>query len=131
MEDLFIQGEESTFFIPTVSFSAETGICELKGESYLEDTFAFYQPLEAWLKEYTTTVRKPITFNIGLSYFNTSSSRSILDVLIILKEYQDSGGSVIVNWYLQEWDEDMRQDIEDFSLDSALPINILQLNSKS
>ena len=127
MEDLNIKGEKGTFFIPNVSFSASTGICEINGESYLENTFAFYQPLIDWVKEYTTSVQKPITANFGLTYFNTASSRSILDLLIVLKEYEENGGKVTVNWSVQAWDEDMQQEIEDFSIDADLPINIIQI----
>jgi hypothetical protein len=123
MENLVIKGEKNTFFIPTVDFSADSGVCVLKGESYLEDTFNFYQRLENWLKEYTA-LRKPLTFNIGLSYFNTASSRSILDMLMILKQYEESGGQVAVNWKLENWDDDMKQEIEDFSADSGLTINV-------
>lgn len=125
MEDIYIKGEKNTYFIPTVNFSISTGTCELSGESYLENTFEFYKPLTNWLEEYMSTVRKPLTFNFSLTYFNTASSRSILDILNLLKEYENKGGQVTVNWYQQEWDEDMQQEIEDFSADADLSINIL------
>lgn len=126
MEDLFIKGEKGTFFIPNIHFSTATGVCEINGESYLENTFAFYQPLIEWVKEYATSVQKPITLNFGLTYFNTASSRSILDLLIVLKEYEENGGKVNVNWSVQAWDEDMQQEVEDFAMDADLTINILQ-----
>jgi hypothetical protein len=124
MENLTIKGEKNTFFIPNVEFSADSGVCALHGESYLEDTFSFYQRLENWLNEFTSSIKKPIIFNIGLSYFNTASSRSILDLLMLLKQYQEQGGDVTVNWTLQNWDDDMKQEIEDFSADSGLIINV-------
>lgn len=127
MEDLHIKGEKGTFFVPNVNFSAETGVCEMDGESYLEDTFSFYQTLLDWVNNFTAT-KKPITFNIGLTYFNTASSRSILDIFVALKEYEEKGGSVTVNWSIKDWDEDMQQEVEDFSLDAGLPINILQVS---
>ncbi|SKC63647.1 DUF1987 domain-containing protein [Ohtaekwangia koreensis] len=123
MEDLKIIGEKNIFFIPNVNFSVETGICELEGESYLENTFQFYAPLLKWLEDYMVHVNKPITFNFGLSYFNTSSSRSILDILNTLKQYEQQGGSVTVNWRIRDWDQDMKQDVEDFSIDANLPIH--------
>lgn len=130
MNDLIISGEKGTFFIPNVNFSANTGICELKGESYLEDTFTFYQPLIDWIKEYAET-QQPITLNVGLTYFNTASSRSILDLLEALKEYEENGGSVTVNWSVQDWDEDMQQEVEDFALDADLTINIIEIASEN
>jgi hypothetical protein len=123
MEDLKIKGEKNIFYIPNVNFSAETGICELDGESYLENTFEFYASLLKWLEDYMVLVNKPLTFNFSLSYFNTSSSRSILDILNTLKRYEEQGGNVTVNWKVRDWDHDMKQDIEDFSIDSDLAIN--------
>ena len=123
MEDLKILGEKNIFFIPNVNFSVETGICELDGESYLENTFAFYAPLLKWLEDYMVHVNKPLTFNFSLIYFNTSSSRSILDILNTLKQYEKQGGSVTVNWKIRDWDEDLKQEIEDFSIDSDLLIH--------
>ena len=122
MEDLKILGEKNIFFIPNVNFSVETGICELDGESYLENTFAFYAPLLKWLEDYMVHVNKPLTFNFSLIYFNTSSSRSMLAILNTLKQYEKQGGSVTVNWKIRDWDEDLKQEIEDFSIDSDLPI---------
>lgn len=122
MENLYITGQSETYLIPTVDFNAETGVCELAGESYLEETYAFYEPVYKWLREYTKEVEKPITFNMRLTYFNTSSSRCILDMLKILKDYQNRGGEVFVNWYLDEGDEDMEEEIEDFMIDTGLGI---------
>ena len=42
MENLYIQGSKGVYFVPTVNFNAETGICELSGESYLEETYSRY-----------------------------------------------------------------------------------------
>ncbi|HEY9006952.1 DUF1987 domain-containing protein [Ohtaekwangia sp.] len=124
MEDLKITGEKNVFFIPNVNFCVETGICELDGESYLENTFEFYAPLLKWLEDYMMYIDNPLTFNFSLSYFNTASSRSILDILNTLKQYENQGGSVTVNWRVRDWDLDMKQDVEDFSIDSNLPIHI-------
>ena len=126
MENLHIQGEKNTYYIPTVNFSAETGICELKGESYLENTFEFYEKLEEWMKEFFKS-KKALTLNIGLTYFNTASSKSILDLLNLVKGYEIEGGKVSVNWYLEKWDDDMKQEVEDFIDDSGLEINTQQL----
>ena len=127
MQDLNIKGEKGTFFVPNVYFSAETGVCELDGESYLEDTFTFYKPLVDWVKEYAASGNS-ITLNVGLTYFNTASSRSILDLLQELKQYQENGGDVTINWAIKDWDEDMQQEVEDFAMDADLTINILQVN---
>ena len=51
MEKLIIKGAHDVFFIPAVDFDPETGICEIGGESYLEDTAKCYAPILDWLNE--------------------------------------------------------------------------------
>ncbi len=122
MENLIIEGSHTNFFIPSVDFNAKTGLCQLSGESFLEDTINFYNPILDWIDEYIETVQGPIAFIIKLTYFNTSTSRSILDILNILKDYQDEGGEVVVNWHFDENDVDMEEDIDDYIIDTGLEI---------
>lgn len=52
MENLIIIGEQREFFRPSINFNAQTGICEIGGESYLEETFEFYEEVIDWLEKY-------------------------------------------------------------------------------
>jgi len=123
MENLEIEGSHKNFFIPSVNFNAKTGICEITGESFLEDTVEFYRHLVDWLDGYIEDVKGPMALIIKLSYFNTSTSRSILDILNLLKDYEDDGGEVVVNWHFDENDVDMEEDIDDYIIDTGLDIN--------
>jgi hypothetical protein len=123
MENLEIEGSHKNFFIPTVSFNAKTGICQISGESFLEDTVEFYRPLIDWIDDYIQEINGPIAFIIKLTYFNTSTSRSILDLLNLLRDYEDDDGEVIVNWHYDENDIDMEEDIDDYIIDTGLEIN--------
>lgn len=123
MKDLIIKGTKKTFFTPTVEFIVSTGKCSITGEAYLEDTIDFFQPLYNWLHEYIDNIKKPIIFEVRLTYFNTSASRSIFDMLFILREYVDNGGNVTVNWYYDKDDEDILTEIEDYLHDTGLDIN--------
>lgn len=124
MENISIEAYTGDYFIPAVEFNAETGVCEIEGESLLEDTIGFYKPLIEWLDEYTTT-NKPLTFNFKLTYFNTSSSKRILDILQVLKKYDESGADVTVNWYVQG-DSEIIEDIEDYKIIAKIDINIIE-----
>jgi hypothetical protein len=124
MENLEIKGESGVYFIPEVKFTANTGVCEISGESYLEDTDEFYNNLIQWLENYIKEVRKSITFNFKLTYFNTSSSRSILNILRVLKKYEEESGQVVVNWYYPEDDDSIAEEAEDYMKDTGLKINM-------
>ncbi len=123
LKNIHLDEVRNIYVSPRVDFNAETGICEISGESFLEETPKFYAPLVEWIQEYIKT-GKPITFNIKLSYFNTSSSKWLLRILYILSEYQ-SKAPVEINWYIFKDDIDLVEDIEDFMEDVGIKINIV------
>lgn len=125
LKNIEIDESRSSYFIPRVSFNAETGVCEISGESYLEDTNMFYQPLLEWLETYTKEEKKSVQFSIRLKYYNTSSSKYLLELLKILKEHQMEGGKVEVYWYYPEVDTSIMEDAEDYREFLELDITIL------
>lgn len=125
MENLYILGSNDSFFIPTVDFDVQTGVCTISGESFLENVIEFYEPLVEWLRRYGEEIKKPITLNFKLTYFNTSSSKSILDMLYVLRDYKDNGGEVTVNWYYQN--PDIIEEVEDFMIETELEINTIEI----
>ena len=47
------------------------------------------------------------------------------EFLAVLKDYEDEGGDVTVNWHYDENDSDMEEDIENNMIDTGLKINII------
>jgi len=125
MERYTVQGSHEVFFIPSVDLNPEGGICELGGESYLEDTANFYNPVFDWLNEYCKDSSNELTFNFKLTYFNTSSSRSILDILNILKDFEDNGGKLVVNWFYDKEDEEILENGKIFEGLTGLKFNYI------
>jgi hypothetical protein len=126
MENLKIEGQLSTFFTPEVNFSAETGICEISGESYLEDSFAFYDRLIQWINNYFEEGATEIEMSFRLSYYNTSASRAILDILRTLKTHEINGKKVTMNWYYPSPDYDeMKSEAEDYMDETGLNMNLI------
>ena len=126
MEDIHLKAVRGIYIAPSVDFIVSTGDCTLEGESFLEETSNFYSPLLDWLNEYIETGR-PITFNIKLTYFNTSTSKWLLNILHTLKYYQAQKGKITVNWYYYKDDIDMAEEIDDYIIDSGLHINKITL----
>ncbi|MCB2194996.1 MAG: DUF1987 domain-containing protein [Bacteroidetes bacterium] len=128
MENITLTSSPTTPYFPEVIFDASKGVCEISGESYMEETYKFYLPLINWLKEYTKEVNKPVELNIKLIYLNTSSTKCVLDMLEILKDYEDAGGKVKVNWYYDKSDPDMVDEVEDFEAESGVKIELIEFN---
>lgn len=121
LENISIAEETGTFFTPAIDFNSETGVCKIQGESYLEDTFNFYSQLKNWINNFFANGNKSIEVQFKLIYFNTSSSRAILDLLKVLKKNQDKGNKVVIKWFYPDPDEiEMMMEGEDFESDSGL-----------
>ncbi|MCX7985914.1 MAG: DUF1987 domain-containing protein [Bacteroidales bacterium] len=106
MEAIKIKGTEDT---PTVIFDAAENYFEISGRSLPEDVTSFYGPLLSWLSEYAKSPNPKTVFNFKLEYFNTASSKLILDVLMKLEEIARAGHDVLVKWHYPEDDEDMQE----------------------
>jgi len=126
MKDIHIKAVRGIYIAPAVDFSAEIGECTIEGESFLEETSSFYSPLLDWLHEYFEKNKKLI-FNIKLTYFNTSTSKWILNMLNALKHYKGKGAEITVNWYYYEDDIDMEEEIEDYVIDVGIQINKIKM----
>ena len=94
----------------------------------MEETFKFYSPLLDWINKYIKEVARPLTLNFKLTYFNTNSSRLILDMLDVVKRYQEEGGRVMVNWYYDPEDPDMIDEIQDFEMETNVKINLVEFS---
>ncbi|GAA0890498.1 DUF1987 domain-containing protein [Fulvivirga kasyanovii] len=127
MRNLFIEGSRDTYFTPQVELNAKTGICSITGESYLEEPFEFYEKISAWFSEFFNEDDKNLQLDLKLTYFNTSSSRAILEMLRVLKDHKDEGKDVTVNWYYPDPDdEEILMEGEDFMEESGLEINMIE-----
>jgi hypothetical protein len=127
MKNIELSTAKETPYLPSVNFNAEYGVCELVGESYMEDCYKFYIPLIEWLTEYCNS-HNTITFNFKLYYFNTQSSRMILKIIEVLMHYKEKGGKPNINWYYYKSDPDMIEEVEDYKNESGLDINLIEIS---
>jgi len=124
MEPLNIEGTAKT---PSVNFSAQEGLIEIKGRSIPENSIEFYKPLVDWLEEYSKSPAALTKVNIQLEYFNTSSSKCILDVFKKLEAIYKAKNDVIINWYYEEDDEDMLEAGEDYQSIIRIPFKMIEI----
>jgi hypothetical protein len=108
MEIINLEGAEDT---PKIILDKTNKIFEISGRSLPEDSAEFYQPVLEWLAEYAKDPLPETIFDFRLEYFNTASSKLILDVLTALEDINNA----IVHWYFYEDDEDMEEAGEEFA----------------
>ena len=102
---------------PAVFLDKGNGIFEISGRSLPEDTVTFFEPVMDWVKAYARQPNSSTDFVFKLDYFNTASSKLILDLISLLKEIK--GAKII--WYYQEDDEEILDAGEEFSEQVDIP----------
>ena len=88
---------EKTDLTPYVLIDEERGYMMLKGESYHENVFDFFNEITQWLKGYLKTDFTGFTFDCELKYFNSSTVRILLNMLMDMDRSEGSG-KIVVNW---------------------------------
>ena len=125
MNSLIIEGTAKT---PSIRFSADAGTLEIKGRSIPENSVEFYQPVYDWLDGYALKPVAATSMTIQLEYFNTSSSKCLLDIFRKLEALHKSERSDIhVVWMYEEDDEDMMEAGDDYRTIVLLPFELKKI----
>jgi hypothetical protein len=120
---LQIKGTEDT---PEIGYNHETNEFIISGRSLPEDVSSFYQPTFEWLDKYAMTAGLATTFKFKLEYFNTASSKIILDILMRLEEINLAGeNKANVEWHFMDGDDDMSEAGEEYKELVEIPFNLI------
>ncbi len=112
MEPIIIKETEDT---PKIIFDPDNNKFEISGRSMPEDVANFYSPLLNWLDEYAESPNEKSIISFKLEYFNTASSKALLDILMKLEEIYENGNDVLIKWFYPDDDEDMQEAGEEYS----------------
>lgn len=105
---MFIEPTQNT---PEVRFDSENNVFTLIGVSMPENSIKFYEQVFSWLDEYQKNPHDNLRFHVQLEYFNTSSSKSILD---IFKRVKNIGNGNYIVWHYEEDDDEIREAGEEY-----------------
>lgn len=91
----------------------------------------YYEPFAAFLKEYWQGVKeRELTFNMKLTYFNTSGSKHLLNFFKLLENYRNTkNAKITINWYYLEEDIDMIDVVEEYEDMVDLDFKILPVEN--
>ncbi|MDA3891416.1 MAG: DUF1987 domain-containing protein [Salinivirgaceae bacterium] len=115
---------EETAATPRIVFDLDENKFELKGCSRPEDVRDFYAPVIKWLNNFKDSVdddlrndhkEQPIVFKFKFDYFNSSSAKFILDILVLINRVHTEGLNIRIDWYFDESDDDMKEVGEELS----------------
>jgi hypothetical protein len=92
---------EPTSHMPLVDFNTN-GKLNLEGRSIPEDATKIYDPLIEFVDQLELD---NVSFDINLTYFNTATSKKLLELLKHL-DANNKIKTVLVNWKYEEGDDD-------------------------
>jgi len=102
MESLIFEQTKNT---PAVNFNSETGMLVLEGKSIPENAFDFYKPVLKWIKKYAKEPHFITELHINMLYFNTSSSKCIIEMIELFEHVQEVNKELLIHWYYEEDDD--------------------------
>ena len=115
---------------PQVHLDKSNEVFEIIGRSIPENTQEFYSPILDWLSEYSGDTNSATNFKFKLEYFNTSSSKCILDICRALENMHQAGKDIKITWVYEEYDEDMLEAGEDYEAMVDVPFEIVMVESE-
>ncbi len=118
--ELKISGTDDT---PEVLFNPESNEFVISGRSLPEDVTSFYKPVFDWLENASSSLKPQTVFRFKLEYFNTASSKIILDILMKLEELAASG--IVVEWHYNKADDDMLEAGEEYKDLVEIPFSFI------
>lgn len=101
--------------VPMMNFDHNTGVLEIRGRSFPEDTVEIYRPVLEWVDEYILAAPEKTIMKFSMDYFNSSTYKAVLNLLLKLEILSETGKNVVVEWYYKERDVDMKEAGEEFS----------------
>ena len=120
MEPIDIQQTPST---PLIKFDPVTSTLCIRGESYPENSFDFFEPVIAWLKA-ALTERTEILLDIAITYMNSSSTKCTFDIIDIMEEAFERGVKTSIIWRYDRENPRSYEMAEDFREEVTFPFEI-------
>ncbi len=101
--EIEVEGSERT---PHIILDKSNGLIKFSGYSLPEDSKSFYYPIRDWIKEYIEDAPENTEVIFDMEYFNSSSSKMLLEIIETLSKVYMKEKKVSVKWYYQDGDED-------------------------
>lgn len=102
MSSLIVEETQDT---PKIILDPTNEIFEISGRSLPENAVKFYSPVLQWLEEYAAAPNATTQFEFKLEYFNSASTKKILEIIMILEKVYLQNHGVTVVWHYSKDDE--------------------------
>lgn len=116
----------ATTSTPAIAWDEATDTLSISGESYPENSLAFFAPVFAWLSAELPAFAR-FRLRVSVSYMNSSSTKCMLDIIDLVEEAAERGCDAAIVWLYDRDNERARDLAEEFREDVEVPFEILPL----
>lgn len=129
MTSLYI---EPTKFTPSIDFNVSSGILKIGGWSLPQNVENFYHPIKKWVDQFVALLKKEehrrnIEMIIALTYYNSSSSRYLVEILNNLKKIKENGHDLKITWNIDKEDKQLKDSAREIADILEYPVIIKDL----
>ena len=124
MEPLNIKETPRT---PMIRYNPGKNKIEIRGKSIPEDPRDFFNPVLKWFEDFTSSPPEKTDVDVKLEYFNTSSSKTFLQIFKKLENIAKRKKKVNINWYYEVDDYDMKECGEDYRTMLKVPFKMIEV----
>ena len=121
MDSLIIKSTDDS---PGVVFDTSSNSFTISGESRPENAGKFYTPIINWISGFEDELRhrkeetkenSKLVFIFKLNYFNSTSAKYIVDILLSIKNIAKQGHIINIEWHYDKRGDDMLDAGKEFS----------------
>ena len=98
---LYKEASENT---PLVSFNFKKGLFILEGQCTLDEPESFFTSIENHVRDYTKQPAECTILTLNLSAINISSSKFLLNIVVLLDELYQLNKDVKIRWVYNDED---------------------------
>ena len=106
------------------------GTIKLNGRLIPENADTFFNPIKEWINEYFCNPADITCVEIHLEYINSVGAKYLLDIIdqITHIHLKNNKNKFIINWYYEDFDEDMLEEGTLFSSNLNVPFNFIKIS---
>ena len=114
--------------LKTPLFILKNGYIRMSGRSIPQNSRQLFKVCFEWIEQYTKEPARETKVDLFFEYIDTSSTRCLVDLLMLLEQVTKSGDNqIIINWYYESDDVDALDLGEYIQVHVKVPINIIPI----
>lgn len=107
---------QETDLTPAVILDSQNNLIKIEGQSIHSQPQKFYEPVLFWIQSQKKKRPKNFQIHIKLRFFNTYTSKILLEILFQLKRFDLIGCNVDFYWYYENDDFEIKEAGENYSI---------------